>query len=66
MQVELLGHVVTLTSAELPDGLPELLHCFTLPPTMCEGFSVYMSSPSVLLSFSLIAVLMGVESHYDF
>lgn len=66
MQVELLGRVVTLTSAELPDGLPELLHCFTLPPTMCEGFSFYMSSPSVLLSFSLIAVLMGVESHYDF
>ena len=64
--MELLGHVVTLTSVELPDGLPELLHRFTLPPTMCEGFSFYMSSPSVLLSFSLIAVLMGVESHYDF
>ena len=61
IEVEFLGHVVTLTSAELLDGLPELLHCFTLPPTMCEGFSFYMSSPSVLLSFFLIAILMGVK-----
>ena len=61
IEVEFLGHVVTLTSVELLHGLPELLHHFTFPPTMCEGFSFYMSSPSVLLSFFLIAILMGVK-----
>lgn len=42
--MELLGH-----SEEVPGGFPEQLHHFPLPPAAGEGFTVFMSSPTLVI-----------------
>ena len=43
---------------EIPNCLPQWLHQFTFPPAMYECFSFSTSSPTLILFFKIIVILV--------